>query len=131
MKFTKSSVLVFLALTLFACHDSSSVIKLDSDKHCKPLKVKQGQEIIVTLETNPSTGYKWLIVNQPHFLTLIEPEPGDANPGRKDIIGKPDRISWHYKIQGKGEDNLRYVYQRPWEKNRDATRTFNCKIVSD
>jgi len=75
---------------LMACHDNPSVIKLKNDKHCRPLQVKTGQEVIVSLKGNHSTGYRWLVVNQPHFLSLIE-EKNEENSAKTTQRGKPEK----------------------------------------
>lgn len=130
MTFTKGFLMVIGTLTLVACNGGSSIIKLDNDKRCRPLRVETGQEIVVSLEGNSSTGYRWLVVNQPHFLTLMKENQEKTTTKKKDQIGKPERTVWHYKVHSKGEGSLRYTYQRPWETNQTFNRTFNCKIIS-
>lgn len=120
MKFMKGLFVIIGSTVLcIACRDSSSVITIHDEKNCRPLYVKTGQDVLVSLKGNRSTGYRWLMVNQPHFLSLIEEK-----------TTKPEKTLWRYKVHSKGVGNLRFTYQKPWESDQHANQHFNCKIVN-
>lgn len=129
MKITTGLLIMISTIALAACRDESSIIKLENDKKCRPLNLKVGQEIVVSLEGNPSTDYRWLLVNQPNFLRLTE-EIKEVNHSNKGQLGRAERHLWRYQVRSKGKGNLRFMYQRPWESDQVCNKQFNCKIIS-
>lgn len=127
MKFIRSLfIIIGSAVLVVACRESPSLITIEDEKNCRPLYVKTGQDIVVSLKGNQSTGYRWIMVNQPHFLSLIE----EKNEAKTTKPGKPEETVWRYKVHSKGAGNLRFTYQRPWESDQRANKHFNCKIVN-
>ncbi|TEA26579.1 hypothetical protein O970_08225 [Candidatus Schmidhempelia bombi str. Bimp] len=132
MKLSKMMIGVISATALSACAGNlHSTIKLENDRSCKPLYVKVGQRIKLALESNPSTGYDWLLANQPPFLTLLDSQKNTYQNQPNDTrLGQPIKSIWYYRVNAKGTGQLQFNYQRPWQQNILPDTQFNCQIIS-
>lgn len=80
-----------------------------------PIAVKAGDEFVVTLDSNATTGYKWQLSGKPNgkivtFVKSIYNAPSQAIPG------KGGTESWSFKAVGKGSATITLAYARPWER---------------
>ncbi len=137
LKVILTCVVVAISLSLVAC---SSVVSVDASDDGKEVKVSVEGTLVVTLESNPTTGFMWgyeegvrdtLIIYtgipDETVLRLIEqkfvaPEAG-APPG----TGGEE--IWTFRAMGKGTTELSMEYSQPWEGGMKAAETFNLTIV--
>jgi inhibitor of cysteine peptidase len=132
MKLSKMIIGMISATALSGCSGSlHSPIKLENDHDCKPLYVKVGQKIMLALDSNPSTGYAWLLANQPQFLTLLDSQKNAyQNQPTDGRVGQPIKSIWYYQVNAKGTGQLQFNYQRPWQQEILPDAQFNCQIIS-
>ena len=94
------------------------------------VELRRGQELIVTLDANPTTGYRWEIVDG--APAALEPvgeghyAPAPVPCGR---VGSGGTMTWRFRAVGPASGTLRLEYRRPWEKDSPPARTFNCAVV--
>lgn len=79
-----------------------------------------GQRIILTLESNASTGYQWNLAEEPDADVLafvsskyVEPEDGE-------VVGAPGKEVWEWDAVAEGSTVLRLEYVRPFEPGNVA-----------
>ena len=76
----------------------------------------QGQLLVVTLPSNPSTGYRWRwrIEGQP----VVQPDgdPAFAVSVDTDRVGAAGNERWLLRAQQAGQGRLVFEYYRPWEQ---------------
>ncbi|MCO6523894.1 MAG: protease inhibitor I42 family protein [Candidatus Schmidhempelia sp.] len=132
MNLAKTISVIISATMLSACSGRlHSPSKLENDHDCKPLYVKVGEKIVISLDSNPSTGYDWLLVNQPDFLTQLDTKRNIyQNQSSNAPLGKPSKSIWYYQINAKGTGQLQFNYQRPWQQQIFPEFQFNCQIIS-
>ncbi|HZT33653.1 MAG TPA: protease inhibitor I42 family protein [Bryobacteraceae bacterium] len=80
-----------------------------------PLAVKAGEQFTVSLPSNRTTGYRWIMAGEParDVVRLVREEykaPGRAAAG----AGGEER--WTFQAVGPGSAKWRMLYARPWEK---------------
>lgn len=80
-----------------------------------PIAARAGDEFVVTLPSNATTGYKWQLSGKPNskVVTLVKSvynAPAQAMPG------KGGTEAWTFKAVGKGSTSFTLAYVRPWEK---------------
>jgi len=127
-KFTLLIVLI-LMLVAMAAGCKSGQTKLTAADNGKTIEVKAGDQIIIELEGNPSTGYNWEANNLDAGLIqqVGEPEFKSSSPG---LIGSGGSITLTFEILKAGTTTLNLVYHRPWETNVAPLSTFAVTIVA-
>lgn len=93
-----------------------------------PLKLHQGQSLLVTLPSNPTTGYRWTIEqNAGQVLRSLGAEAYQADEDGQ-LIGNGGQSIWRYRAEHVGQDRLRMSYQRPWETEQAPLEQIDCLI---
>ncbi|OPY74035.1 MAG: Chagasin family peptidase inhibitor I42 [Syntrophorhabdus sp. PtaU1.Bin058] len=95
-----------------------------------PFVMKAGDEFVLTLESNPTTGYRWQIADKPDekIVRLIGSEY--KAPDTK-LVGAGGNEIWTFRAEGKGKAAINLIYVRPWEKGTPPAKTANVTIVVD
>jgi len=93
--------------------------------------LKPGQEMVVRLGSNPSTGFRWQVekvdeaVLQQVGMAQYEP----AEPGETLKPGQAGQETMRFQAAGAGQTNLILAYRRPWEGEIAAEKTFTLHVV--
>jgi inhibitor of cysteine peptidase len=105
-------------------------LALDSQEGC-PLVMHEGQNVVLTLPSDPTTGYRWQLreAGQP-VLRSLGPEVY-SNPQEAGLVGVGGQSSWRFKASQAGQGALRLVYQQPWAPEVEPINTFTCKVRVD
>ena len=90
-----------------------------------------GQVFTVTLESNPSTGYRWEWVD--HQDSILE-QIGEAQfkpreTGDPPLVGAGGWESFDFKAVNPGQMTLKLVYRRPWEEGVEPLKTFSLQVA--
>jgi len=99
----------------------------------KEVEVAVGGSLIVTLESNPTTGFKWELteVTDQTVLELVESkyEPGKEARQEPPVPGAGGTEIWSFKALKKGETTISMEYSQPWEQGVKAAETFVLTVV--
>jgi inhibitor of cysteine peptidase len=119
-----------LSLTLLsACSQTPRNLNLEADgkNHC-PLSMYPGQELTLSLRSNPSTGFRWEVKEAASgVLKSLGPEVY-SHPEDAGLVGSAGQSTWRYKALNPGSGRLLMIYQQPWEPNVAPASTFDCQI---
>lgn len=120
-------LLPFSLLLLGACASAPpSSISISEDRQC-PLSLHTGQTLIVSLPSNPATGYRWNLQEASTAqLTSLGPEVFSTPDS--DLVGGDGISTWRFEAQDAGAGRLLLTYQRPWETNVEPAGLFDCRI---
>jgi len=90
-----------------------------------------GQVFAVTLESNPSTGYRWEWVDsQDSILEQIgEAQFKPRETGDPPLVGAGGWESFNFKAVNQGQMTLKLVYRRPWEEGVEPLKTFSLQVT--
>jgi len=83
-------------------------------------KVSEGQVLVFSLDSNPSTGYLWETAEMDGEI-LSQTGTAEFRQEAR-LLGAPGKQILHFESIGTGETNLELVYHRPWEKDTEPTR---------
>ena len=118
----KLSVLLITALVSNFVHHSLATppqALTEADANHKVV-LEVGQELVVKLESNRSTGYSWSLTESenPILTSLGKPtyKIGGALPG----VGGFE--TWKLRATKIGRETLKFEYRRPWEKKVSPAR---------
>jgi len=95
------------------------------------IELEQGQILVVTLESNPTTGYSWQQVeNQPPYLEQQgQPEFQSSQAEGPPIVGAGGWEVFRFKAISSGKMTLQLVYRRPWEEGVEPANTFSLDVL--
>jgi inhibitor of cysteine peptidase len=83
----------------------------DSDRE---VGVQVGDEVLVTLDENPSTGYSWALTSVIQGALELETSSFSAGEG---AVGGGGRRSFLFRVTGPGATALELQLRRPWERS--------------
>jgi len=89
-----------------------------------------GQRFTVTLESNPSTGYRWEWVDRQE--SILE-QMGEAafkprETGDPPLVGAGGWDIFTFEAVTPGQMTLKLVYRRPWEEGMEPLKTFSLRV---
>jgi inhibitor of cysteine peptidase len=120
-------VLVVVAMAAGGCGGPSRVELSEEDSPAE-VPVDVGAEIEIRLESNATTGYRWVLPDDrvPEPLVLVESryeEPGS------DLVGAPGTQVFVFEAEERGADVLRLEYLRPFDDPPVAERVVEYIVV--
>ncbi|AZF19911.1 protease inhibitor I42 family protein [Pseudomonas sp. R3-52-08] len=118
-----------LSLALLAACASAPKqnISVDDQSAC-PLQLTSGQNLILTLPSNPTTGYRWAIQDSAGgVLRALSPEVYSSS--ESGVIGGGGQSTWRFQAFAAGQGRLRLTSQQPWEPEAEPAQTFDCAIT--
>ena len=118
-----STVLLFI---LIGCSPTTITIKENNQK--EKYTIKKGDNVEVVLNANPSTGYKWQIVNIDNSKLKIIDETYTAKIVNENIVGSGGSKIYLLKTICKGNTIIEFEYFRPFEKELPLNKKFYINL---
>jgi inhibitor of cysteine peptidase len=104
--------------------------ELGMDDNGSEVELHKGQTFVVTLDSNPTTGFSWGVgtideevvqqVGQPIF---------EAESQLGEVVGAGGSETLRFLAAGTGESDLQLTYRRPWEEAVKPEQVFEISIV--
>ena len=92
------------------------------------MKLTSGQNLILTLPSNPTTGYRWAIQDSAGgVLRALSPEVY-TNPEDAGVVGAAGISTWRFQAFTTGTGRLRLTSQQPWAPEVLPVDAFDCNI---
>jgi predicted secreted protein len=122
--------LIILAEHLFEVYPSAETVDVSEADNVGQVEVELGKLLVVTLESNPSTGYKWeLIENNDSILKQFgQTEYKPAETSEQQIVGAGGWEIFRFKAVSAGQMTLELVYHRSWE-DTEPLKTFSIQVT--
>lgn len=112
---------------LAACAHQSGSLELSQDRQC-PLTLNTHQQLILSLPSNPTTGFRWEVRDDAgNVLQSLGPEVY-SNPENSNLVGAAGISTWRFTAREPGEGRLLLTYQQPWEPDVPPAQTFDCEL---
>jgi inhibitor of cysteine peptidase len=91
------------------------------------ISVQVGEQFVITLDSNPTTGYNWEANFDQGFLKLVKSEykPKDKPEA---MVGAGGKQQFIFEALKKGDTQVKLTYKRPWEQQAADTKTFSVSI---
>ena len=104
-------------------------INLSMDYNGRQIELTNRQTFNVTLETNPSTGYSWEVVDLNNsIIQEIGEAVSEPNNTEKNMVGAPVMHTFQFEVINTGQTTLKIVYHRIWEKDVAPANTFSVEL---
>ena len=95
---------------------------------CSAIFPTVGKTFIVTLESNPTTGYQWQL-NKSFDKKYVELIKSEFKRSKTDLVGAPGTEIWTFKALKSGTIKLSFKYARSWEKDVAPIKISDYKVV--
>ena len=91
------------------------------------INIGVGQEFVIALGSNPTTGYGW---QESYDETMLELIGGQSTyePSKEDLVGAGGVEYFRFKTLNIGETEVTLVYKRPWEEEFLEQKVFTIDI---
>jgi len=119
----------FVMLVLAAGCGSADQVELTEADDGRQIEMEEGQTLVVTLASNPSTGYRW--ERAPSEAGVLQ-QSGDAEFKQgnvKGLVGASGHETLRFKATRTGTTKLELVYHRPWEQEAKPEGVFSVTVV--
>lgn len=145
MKGTKTAIAIILGMSLiagFACGGKSETptptptataneVNVDASYNGSEVALTVGDRLIVTLASNPSTGYSWNLseISDTGVVQYVSDE--DIAPEQTDppVVGAPGQEAWTFEALDAGTATISLKYIRPWETDAEPAETFEITVT--
>jgi len=94
----------------------------------KTSTIEKGAPLVITLESNPSTGYGWQVAKNDGAILKQFGAP-TFRPAAHEMPGAPGHQSFRFVAISTGSDTIVLEYRRPWEKGVAPAKTFSIIVA--
>ena len=101
-----------------------------SEQHItKEIEINYPGSLIVSLASNPTTGFQWEEVKIGDVSVISEYEHHFIPPDEKEVVGAPGKDEWTFRPVARGTSTLIFEYSRPWEGGEKDEWTLGLTVV--
>lgn len=93
-----------------------------------PMQLHSGQTLTVTLPSNPTTGFRWVVEDAASGVLRSLGQEVYTTPEDAGVVGAAGQSTWRYQVYQTGEGRLLMHYRRPWEVEVAPAKTVDCQI---
>jgi len=87
------------------------------------LQVELGNELVLVLDANPTTGYSWEASFDEEHIALLKQEYRQTS----DLVGGGGKVVFTFRPVKQGRGSISLRYRRPWEP--EAIRTLDYEVT--
>jgi len=103
---------------------TTAPVVVDASTAERAVTLRPGQELVVRLRSNPSTGYRWGIAQgATTVLAPAGPPAFEADANAEGRLGAGGVETFRFTAVATGREALRFAYRRPWEKDAAPAST--------
>jgi inhibitor of cysteine peptidase len=116
------------ALALGGCAARAPSVLAASDSGRK-VELARGDELVVSLEANPTTGFRWEMTDAAPSVLVPAGAPSFEPRGAAGVVGAGGLSTWRFHAERAGQGVLRFAYRRPFEPGGAPAREVHYDIV--
>lgn len=100
-----------------------ATVQLHQTDNGRRISANVGDELVISLSENPTTGYRWDIEQQDvDFVELLPDTEHDAPPS--DAIGSANVRRMRFRVRQSGQNTLALKQWRAWEGERSIVERY-------
>jgi len=122
-----SVVLVITLLIILLC-SCKSIAELTFDDKGKSFELEKGERINIKLESNPTTGYEWILGGETDtsVVSLFDSKFVQTEK-EEELVGVGGYEIFTFKAENSGQTEIILTYKRSWEEE-ELKEEFLFKI---
>ncbi len=113
-------------LPLTGCGTPSGEMQVDNSYNGSQVDLNVGQILVVSLESNPTTGYSWGVAEIDD--EILQQEGEVEYKSESDLVGAGGVETFRFKALAVGEGELKLIYRRPWEEGIEPIEVFSIGV---
>ena len=119
------------SLLITGCANQPATISAGIDQSGQTIRMQVGQELAVTLPSNPSTGYRWEVetIDESVLLHQGEPEYQALGSTGTAMPSEGGTETYRFEAVGWGQTPLRLFYRGPSDNAEPAEIFFLMVII--
>jgi inhibitor of cysteine peptidase len=119
--------LVALALALISMQILAErvMLRINEKENGKSVYLQPGDTVEIILESNPTTGYQWMVDEWKSAMLKLGDSDFISTPG----IGSTGKQVLRFKVIAEGQTQLRLVYRRSFEVGVAPVKSFTLNMV--
>lgn len=90
------------------------------------IKVNLGEEFVIDLKSNPTTGYRWEPDFDDKYIRLVKRDY--QSDSEENVIGGGGKEIFVFSALESGETEIRFYYFRPWEPRDSSVEAKAYKV---
>ena len=115
---------------LTGCGETADEVRVDDRNQGQQIEVEIGQILVVSLVSNPTTGYSWQVSENDETILAPQGEVNyQADPQSEGLVGSGGTETFRFKAEKSGRVNLELIYHRPWEQDVDPLQVYTIDVV--
>jgi len=122
---------LLVGLAMVACGSGSGQVVVTASDDGGSVTLASGQELVVRLESNPSTGYSWEAIGIPGVLEGSSAPEHEASSEDEDVVGASGTDVFTFTAAGTSGERgtLELEYRRPWESGVAPEDEFVLEVI--
>lgn len=126
-----AAALLAVLILAAGCGGPGGEVEVGGQDNGGQVALKQGQVLVVSLESNPTTGYSWEVaeIDDAVLKQKGEVEYQQADAGDPPKVGVGGVETFRFEAQGAGTASLKLVYHRPWEEGVEPLETYTLEVT--
>ncbi|HAF2404727.1 TPA: protease inhibitor I42 family protein [Salmonella enterica] len=114
--------------TLLLMVVSAPVFAADKDDIPAEATAKENAQFEISLPSNPTTGYNWIVRQLPEQVALTGMDYAQSPDCKEGMTGCGGTTTLHFKAVKAGAGKLVLQYARPWEALTNESNTITIKV---
>ena len=128
--FILAAVMLHLCLGHAGAQAQSGVVPGYFQDPAKPVEVTAGQEFVIVLDSNRTTGYQWQSTGEPD-KGIVQLLGSEYHSSETELVGAGGKEIWKFKALKQGETVIALKYVRPWEKDVPPVKYIQFTVIVD
>jgi inhibitor of cysteine peptidase len=105
-------------------------VRIGDADNGKPVTLSVGQDLVLALTANPTTGYSWAVVQNGAPQLVQQGEPTYAqDPNTGGMAGAGGTSTFTFRAEQAGATTLTLNYARPFEQGQPPANTFSVPVT--
>lgn len=123
------AIAVGVAIGPSGCSGAPEPLELTAAQSGSTQKVAVGQEIRISLEANPTTGYQWAVDGD--VPAQLEQVGDPVFTAASSAMGAGGTEVWTYSVRSAGSGTLKMKYWRSFEPTAAPVKTFSVTVQAE
>lgn len=103
------------------------LIAVNESNNGQEYSLSPGSTLNLVLDSNPTTGYRWIAAYDDEMLALVGKDY-QTNNQSSNLVGEGGRDLWRFKALKAGKSEIKMTYARPWESVQPL-KTFTLTVI--
>jgi len=121
-------VLLLIVIIAAGCGPTGEV-RLDMADNGRQIEAEVGQILAISLESNPTTGFGWELVELEDPILQLMGEAEFQPSESKEVVGAGGTETFRFEVVSTGQTTLTLVYRRSWEEGVEPLETFRLNVI--